>query len=44
MIPNELDAKAYFSDDLYQSYIKIFLINSKEENNEKGIWQEPEYI
>ena len=42
MIPNESDAKAYFGDDLYQNYIKTFLINIKEENIKDGFWQEPE--
>ena len=42
MIPNEMDAKAHFSDDSFQSYIKTFLINSKEENIKDGFWQEPE--
>ena len=41
MIPHELDAKAHFSDDSYQTYIKTFLINSKEDNNDYGFWQEP---
>ena len=30
MISNESSAKAHFGDDLYQNYIKTFLINSKE--------------
>ena len=32
----ESDAKVHFSDNLYKNYIKIFLINRKEENNEDG--------
>ena len=44
MIPNEFNPKAHFGDDSYQNYIKTFLINSKQENNEKGFWQEPENI
>ena len=40
MLTNESDVKAYFGDNLYKNYIKIFLINRKEENNEDGLWQE----
>ena len=42
MITDESDAKAHFSDNLYLNYIKIFLINKKEENNEYGFWQQLE--
>ena len=38
------DAKSHFSDDLYQKHIKIFLINSKEDNNKDDLWQEKRKI
>ena len=43
-ILNDSDTKQHFSDNSYQTYIKTFLNNSKEDNNKKGFWQEPENI
>ena len=36
MITNEFDVKAHCDDDLYQNYIKIFLINSEEKISKMG--------